>query len=76
MTKLQKKSLEELLRLDSGLTNLFSSGITETLASSTDEDAANLFSVLRLQNEIQSEIRQRILQVIPLYKLETAPTED
>ena len=76
MANVQKKSLDELLRLDAGITDLFSSGITNGLFPTTEERKSNLFTVLLFQAEVQTEIRKRILKVIPLYELETAPQED
>ncbi len=76
MANLQKKSLDELLRLDAGLTDLFSSGISSDTFSTEKENGINLFLVLRFQQDIQTEIRKRILEVIPQCELETAPQID
>ena len=75
MANLQKKSLDQLLRIDAGITDLFSSGIND-LQAITKEQAYNLFNVLMLQSEVQEEIRERILKVIPLPELELAPSDE
>ena len=75
MANVQKKSMDELLRLDAGITDLFSSGLTNGLFPTTDEKKSNLFAVLMFQEQVQEEIRKRILKIIPLYELETAPQD-
>jgi len=71
MTKVQKFSLDELLRLNEGLTDLFASGLSNGLLDTTEEKSYNLFLLLRYQGEIQEEIRKRILKVIPQCELES-----
>ena len=73
MANLQKISFDHLLRINEGLTHLFKSGISNGLTDSTEEESYNLFLILQHQEDIQEEIRKRILEVIPQCHLETAP---
>ncbi len=60
MTNLRKNSIRELLEIDKGITTLFTVFLSDTDNQFNEDEMFNVWRVLKLQSNIQSEILSRL----------------
>ena len=72
MTNLQKKSIDDLMKIDQGITTLTQALTTNDTTQLLDkEDWSGIYHVLEFQMEVQRALRERISDFIPAYELDS-----